>query len=36
LGNPEEVASLIVYLPSEQASFASGSYRLVDGGYTAH
>ena len=35
LGEPEEVARLVCYLLSEQASFITGSYHLVDGAYTA-
>lgn len=35
LGHPEEVAGLVVWLCSEEASFVTGSPYLVDGGYVA-
>src|SRR5690606_31402150 len=35
LGEPEEVAELVVFLCSDEASFITGGYYLVDGGYVA-
>jgi NAD(P)-dependent dehydrogenase (short-subunit alcohol dehydrogenase family) len=35
LGKSEEVAELVVWLSSEKASFVTGSYYPVDGGYLA-
>ena len=36
LGTDAEVAALVLFLLSPEASFISGSYHLVDGGYSAH
>lgn len=35
LGQPEEVASMVRYLASDEASFISGSLFTIDGGWTA-
>ena len=35
LGQPEEIAELVAWLASDRASFVTGSYYPVDGGYLA-
>ena len=35
LGQPEEVAELVIWLSSEKASFITGNYYAADGGYLA-
>lgn len=35
MADPSEIASLAVYLASEESSFMTGSELLIDGGYTA-
>ncbi|WP_374664242.1 SDR family NAD(P)-dependent oxidoreductase [Acinetobacter sp.] len=35
LGKPEEVANVVLFLASDEASFVNGAALLVDGGYTA-
>lgn len=35
LGTSQEVAELVLFLSSDKASFMTGGYYLVDGGYTA-
>lgn len=35
VGTPREVANAILFLASDEASFITGTYLMVDGGYTA-
>ena len=35
LGNPEEIAEMVVWLCSERASYVSGAAYNVDGGWMA-
>jgi NAD(P)-dependent dehydrogenase (short-subunit alcohol dehydrogenase family) len=35
LGTPEEIASMVLYLASSEASFVTGSVLIIDGGLTA-
>ncbi len=35
LGTPEEIAKVVSFLLSDDASFVTGAYYLIDGGYTA-
>ena len=34
LGNPEEIASLAVYLGSDETEYITGSVQVIDGGMT--
>ncbi|MGS0625902.1 SDR family oxidoreductase, partial [Ralstonia sp. VS2407] len=35
MGTPHEIATMILFLASDEASFATGGMFTVDGGYTA-
>jgi NAD(P)-dependent dehydrogenase (short-subunit alcohol dehydrogenase family) len=35
LGKPEEVAEIVLWLASDKASFATGGYYPIEGGYLA-
>ena len=35
LGEPDEVASLVTWLASDESTFVTGAYYAVDGGFTA-
>ena len=35
LGRPEEIASMVRYLASDEAAFITGSVFPIDGGWTA-
>lgn len=34
LGDPQEIASLAVYLASDESSFTTGAIHVIDGGWT--
>jgi len=34
LAQPEEIASLGVYLASDESEFVTGTFNLIDGGWT--
>ncbi len=35
-GDPADVANLVLFLASSEASYITGAYHLIDGGFMCH